>query len=119
MQLSAGAASATLTCLRHASGTGSFMQAGCGSFTKVVGAPVVGHRYEPKLKIEMSFEEAAERFADVRRPEMEVLEANSPRLRRVQRRGWRGSVALVDLEAIEEIDVHEIEIDPSRRGPAS
>ena len=103
LRVSAGAAASMLSCLRHATRAKSFAgskatTAGGHSATQLRDHGVVGHHYERKLKRGMSFDDAVDRFADVSRREIEAGKADSLRLRRVQKSGWRGSVRLTEVE---------------------
>ena len=113
LHISAAAAWSMLTRLQSAIRTPSFLGAKATAerdhpAVQIVDAPIAGRHYERKLKIGMPFEAAVDRFADVSRREIETVKANSPRLKRVQRTGWRRKVSLVDGELVDPDDDPEI-----------
>ena len=113
LHISAASAWSMLTRLQSAIRTPSFLGAKATAerdhpAVQIVDAPIAGRHYERKLKIGMPFEEAVDRFADVSRREIETVKANSPRLKRVQRTGWRRKVPLVDGEPVDPDDGPEI-----------
>ena len=115
LNISGSSAWSMLARLRYATRTPSFLRpidAGLRGHhaTPMPAASVSGHHYERKLKIGMPFEEAIDRFADVTPREVDEAKANSPRQKRVQRAGWRGSVRSVDAEPVDADDDVDIEI---------
>ena len=115
LQLSAFSASSMIALVRYGTRTASFRRqpavAGRGdAVAEIVDVVAVGHHYERKLKIDMPFEAAMDRLADIGHWEVEAARANSPRLQRVQRTGWRGKMPLVEIEPIDDDDDSEADL---------